>query len=250
MRNLLSLATKIHPRTIRKAPPSWGLTRRAITSPASITGTIRGVVFRSIRYSPSQGVQKACPSASGHKSRAASSRYSTNWSQARCGFALSNRSCRYGHCHSSGVAGPEGESAARIRIGLFQKTPNVACLRRGVGMQHMGAPAALGSSQPRHPQPNPCICRNLGNRTTVKLVLPAVAASSSAPCDSDIFRSKMSRLCHGAAQTDRNRAEAVGMAKRRKPYAINLFSTAKNRPRPLAESSHSVWVTISYMRRR
>ena len=56
-------------------------------------------------------------------------------------------------------------------------------------------------------------------------------------------RRLLSQICHGAAETARNWAGAVGMAMRRKPYAISFFSTARDRPGPLAESSNPAGAT-------
>ena len=53
---------------------------------------------------------------------------------------------------------------------------------------------------------------------------------------------RLSQICHGAVETARNWAGAVGTVMRRKLYAIGLFSTARDRPGPLAESSHPVWL--------
>jgi hypothetical protein len=47
----------------------------------------------------------------------------------------------------------------------------------------------------------------------------------------------LSQICHGAGENVRDRAGAVETATRRKPYAISLFGTARDRPGPLAASS-------------
>jgi hypothetical protein len=52
----------------------------------------------------------------------------------------------------------------------------------------------------------------------------------------------LSRIYHAAVENALNQAEAIRMATRQKPNAISLFSTARDRPAPLAESSQSVWL--------
>ncbi len=55
----------------------------------------------------------------------------------------------------------------------------------------------------------------------------------------------MSQNCHGAVETARNRAGALGTAMRRKPYTISLFRTARDRPGPLVASSNPAGVIKS-----